>query len=542
MVGCERAILKIMKEFLRKIVKSKVWWISLIIVVQTVVYLLAGQAKAYFHMDEMYSYGLASYDRVQIYENDDFYNEWHDAEYYKDYIVVNEDERGNFAPVYNNQRDDVHPPLYYLLLRLGMGLTPGEFTKWSGIVINIVAFAVNSVFLYLIAEKLVRKQPAKEIWAFLITLVAALSLASISTVMYIRMYALLTMFVTMTLWLHLRLAESKQPNRKLLVAISATALLGVLTQYYYVFFLLPLFIMMVVKYARTRRTRELWEYVGALAVAAVVSIAIWPHSIRHMFFGYRGVGVMGNLLNFAHLGEQVGVFCGMLVLYAFHYLLPFMLIAMFALAIYGLKHGKGLKSDPKEAENYSLVLWPTVVFFLIASIASPFQDLRYIEPICGLAIIAVFYGMYRLVAMVSSAKTTRNVMLGLMVAMLAIPIPLGIEPNVGYSRFKELTQYVEEKKDVPAIFLYNPANERILDDLTLFATIDESYVMHHQEYTKKNFDKVLAGKDLSKGLLVFANYGDGNEQYLKTLREATGLSEQDYIFRTNSADVYYLHK
>lgn len=539
-------ILKIMKEFWKKIwgrlVKSKIFWIALIIIVQTIVYVVAGMGKNYFHMDEMYSYGLANYDRVQIYENDDFYNEWHDADYYKDYIVVNEDERGDFAPVYNNQRDDVHPPLYYLLLRLGMEMMPGEFTKWSGIVINIMAFAVSSVFLYLIAEKLVRKQPVKEIWAFVITLVAALSLASISTVMYIRMYAMLTMFVTITLWLHLKLAESKKLEWKLLVPIAMVALLGVLTQYYYVFFLLPLFIMMVVRYAKAHRTKGLWMYVAALAVAALMSIIIWPYSIQHMFFGYRGVGVMGNLLNFAHLGEQVGVFFGMLALYAFHYLLPFMLIAMFALAIYGLKHGKSLKDESRDAENYSLVLWPTVVFFLIASVASPFQDLRYIEPICGLAILAAFYGVYRLVGMVSSAKVTRRVMLGLCALMLVLPIPLRIEPNVEYSRFKELTQYVAEKKDVPAIFLYNPANERILDDLTLFTEIEESYVMHHQEYTEKNFDEVLRGKDLSKGLLVFANYGDGNEQYLKVLREATGLVEQDYIFRTNSADLYYLHK
>lgn len=535
-------ILRVMKDFWRKAVRPKALWLVLIIVVQTIVYILAGMGKQYFHMDEMYSYGLSNYDRVQIYENDDFYNNWHDAAYYKDYIVVNEDERGDLAPVYNNQRDDVHPPLYYLLLRLGMELTPGEFTKWSGIIINIVAFAVNSFFMYLIVERLVRKQPLKEVLAFAITLVVALSLASISTVMYIRMYAMLTMFVTITLWLHLKLAESKQLEWKLLVPIAVVALLGVLTQYYYVFYLLPLFIMMVVRYARASRTKELWAYVGVLAVAAVVSIAIWPYSIKHMFFGYRGVGVMGNLLNFAHLGEQVGVFFGMLILYAFHYLLPFMLIAMFALAIYGLRHEKRLKDEPQVEAEYGLVLWPTVIFFLIASVASPFQDLRYIEPICGLAIIAVFYGMYRLVRMVSSEKVTQWVMLGLCALMLVLPIPLKIEPNVEYSRFRELTQYVEGKKDVPTIFLYNPANERILDDLTLFTEINESYVMHNQDYTKKNFEKVLDGKDLSKGLLVFANYGDGNEQYLKVLRETTGLAEQDYVFRTNSADVYYLHK
>ncbi len=535
-------ILIVMKKFVERITKSKVFWLGLIIVIQTVVYVLAGQAKAYFHMDEMYSYGLANYERVQIYENEDFYNHWHDAEYYKDYLVVNEDERGDFAPVYNNQRDDVHPPLYYLLLRIGMELTPGEFTKWSGIIINIVAFAVNTVFLYLIAERLLRKESHREVKTFVVTLVAALSMAAISTVMYIRMYAMLAMFVTITMWLHLLLAESKKTNPGLLAIIGITALLGVLTQYYYVFFLLPLFIMMVVRYIKARRMREMWAYIGTLAIAAVVSLVIWPYSVAHMFFGYRGVGVMGNLLNFVHLGEQVGIFFGMLIMYNFHFLLPFILIAMFVLAIYGLRHNKTLSVDTRTEKNYNLILWPTLIFFLIAAIASPFQDLRYIEAICGLIVIVVLYGLYRLLALVCDERK-RNIIMGILcAAMLVLPIPLGIRPNVEYAQMQKLNEFVETKKDLPAIYLYNPANERFLDDLVPFTEIKESYIMHHQEYTEENFENILGGKDLTDGLIVFANYGDGNERYLEVLRKVTGLENQEYIIRTNSADVYLLTK
>lgn len=529
-----------MKKFWEKLKQSKVFWIALIIVIQTVIYVVAGANKAYYHMDEMYSYGLANYDQVQIYEKEDFYNHWHDAEYYKDYLVVNEDERWDLAPVYNNQRDDVHPPLYYLLLRIGMEMTPGEFSKWTGIIINIVAFAVNTVFLYLIAWRLVRKERNREIKAFAVTLVAAVTVGAISTVMYIRMYAMLAMFVTITMWLHLVLADSKKMRPGLLAVIGATAFLGVMTQYYYVFFLLPLFIMIVVRYVKAKRMKELWAYVGTLAGAAVISLVIWPHSIRHMFFSYRGVGVMGNLLNFANLGVQVGVFFGMVVMYYFHYLLPIMLIAMFAIAIYALKRGKKLEISETDDREYSLILWPTVVFFLIAAIASPFQDLRYIEAICGLVVIVVMYGLYKLVGMVWNPKVTERIMLVVMAVILVLPVLTGIEPNVEYRKMEALNEFVEQKKDVPAIYLYNPGNERFLDDLVTFTEIDKSYIMHHQEYTEENFDKILVGKDLSKGLIVFANYGDGNEQYLKVLRKTTGLEKQDYIIRTNSSDVYFL--
>lgn len=521
--------------------KTLKWWgLAVVIILQTVVYAIAGANKAYFHMDEMYSYGLANYPRVQIYENDDFYNQWHNAEYYKDYLVVNEGERGDFAPVYNNQRDDVHPPLYYLLLRLGMELTPGEFTKWSGIIINIVAFAANTVFVFLIIERLMKREKNGQGKALLITLLAALSMAAISTVMYIRMYALLAMFVTITAWLHLKLAESRETKPGILAAIGIMALLGVLTQYYYIFFLLPLFILMVVRYAKAKRTRGLWAYVAVLAVAAAVVLIFWPYAIQHMFFGYRGLGVMGNLLNFANLGMQVGIFFGMLTLYNFNGMLLFMLIAMFAMAIYGLKHDKSLKDQPRITESYRLLLWPTLIFFLIASIASPFQDLRYIEAVCGLMTIVVFYGFYRLVKMLTNERGTVRVLVATAIVILVAPIVMGLESNVSYTHMAKLNDFVDSHKEIPALYLYNPANERFLDDLISFTEIDESYIMHHQEYTEENFEKVLQGRNLSKGLIVFANYGDLNEQYLRILREATGLENQEYIIRTNSADVYYL--
>lgn len=535
-------ILKIMKKFFEKSSKSKVFWIALIIIVQTIVYVIAGAGKSYIHMDEAYSLSLANYDRIQIQENEDFYNEWHDGDYYKDYLVVNEDEKGDFAPVYNNQRDDVHPPLFYLLLRIGMEMTPGEFSKWTGITINIICFAINTVFLYLIVDKLLVKEKSRLVKAFVLTLAASVTIAAISTVMYIRMYAMLTMWVTITVCLHLLLLESKKVNPKLLVATGIVALLGVLTQYYYVFVLAPLFITLVVKYCRAKRWSELKFYIGTLVVAAVVSLIIWPYSIQHMFFGYRGQGAMGNLLNFAHLGTQIGIFLGIVVLYDFHYTLPFILIAMFVLAIYGLKHHKVLDVNKRQDDSFALILWPVLFYLVIASIASPFTDLRYLEPICGLLFVAVMFGLYKLVGMISEERK-RNVIMSVVLVVVAIlPIPMKIEPDVEYSRFAEVVKIVEENHEIPAIYLFNPGNNRFLDDILLFSKLDESYVMQDQEYTIKTFEKILAGKNLSNGLFVFANYGYGseNDQYIEVLQEATGLDEKEYIFQLNSGALYLL--
>ena len=53
--------------------------ISIILIIQTIIFIIVGANKSYIHMDEAYSLGLASYDKVEIQDNENFYNIWHDG-------------------------------------------------------------------------------------------------------------------------------------------------------------------------------------------------------------------------------------------------------------------------------------------------------------------------------------------------------------------------------------------------------------------------------------------------------------------------------
>ncbi len=182
-------------------------WLALVLIMQTVVYVLAGTSKVYIHMDEAFSLALTQYDKISITDNADFYNTWHTNEYYQDYLAVQEKDRGNWGPVYENQKNDVHPPLYYVLLRGVLELAPGEFSKWPGIILNIVIMAGNTIFLYLILCKLLIKEENAKYKALVLAGLAGLTVAGVSTAIYIRMYALLTLMVLLTLFLHLKLCS-----------------------------------------------------------------------------------------------------------------------------------------------------------------------------------------------------------------------------------------------------------------------------------------------------------------------------------------------
>lgn len=40
--------------------------ISIFVIIQTIVFAVAGQNKSYIHIDKEYSYGLASYNKAEI--------------------------------------------------------------------------------------------------------------------------------------------------------------------------------------------------------------------------------------------------------------------------------------------------------------------------------------------------------------------------------------------------------------------------------------------------------------------------------------------
>ena len=50
--------------------KKEVAIIIAIVIIQTIVFIVAGANKSYIHMDEAYSLGLANYDKVEIQDKD----------------------------------------------------------------------------------------------------------------------------------------------------------------------------------------------------------------------------------------------------------------------------------------------------------------------------------------------------------------------------------------------------------------------------------------------------------------------------------------
>lgn len=568
-----------------------------IIIIQTIIFTIAGVNKSYIHMDEAYSLGLASYNKIEIQDNDDFYNVWHNKDYYEDYLVVNEHEKSQFSQVYENQKNDVHPPLYYLILRIAMSFSIGNYSKWSGIIVNILIYAFITIFMYLIIKKILDGKNNYKEKSAILALISSITLAGVTNAIYIRMYALSTLNITITTYLHLKLLDKKEKNNMLLIAIAISALVGSLTHYYYLFYLACIFIMFVIKYIKEKDFKMLGKYILAISIAGVLSLIIFPYSINHMFFGYRGQGTIENLTNIPKFFGSIARYLLITNVYGFNNMLFILIIASMGIIIYKKIKNREIFSLKNRYVKYMAL--PTLFYFTLVAISSPFIELRYIMPICGMMFSIVVYYMVSILYNMVKEKTLNIIIVSMFLLMAIMPtmsnkiielatgkdfrnekeylysskdevtkklkskfkLPVEmfsnfsdasiantllyiknfrIEPEVLYSNKREIVEILKNDLNVPTIYLFNSNNNRFLDDILLFANIDESYIAKDIQCNEENIREILKDKDISRGIVIFINDGQENEELINIITNSINYNTVRYLQRLNACDIYYI--
>ena len=551
--------------------KIEIAVISIILILQTIIYIFVGTKKSYIHMDEAYSMGLASFDKVEIQDNEDFYNTWHSKDYYEDYISVQENEKGQYAQVYENQKNDVHPPLYYLFLKIAMGFSKNGYSKWPGIVVNTVIFLAITFLTYLILQELLENEKYAKEKSAILALISAITMASLTNVIYIRMYALSTFNIMLTTYLHIRLRKCGKVNQKLLICIGLSALFGSLTHYYYLFFLAMMYLIFTIKFAKEKNWKNLGFYTLTMAIAAIISLAIFPYSINHMFFGYRGQGVidkfkdismfLGNIKNYL---AKVNRFCfngigiGILILEICAYIYLKMRKIILKNTKKDLPQNKEcidknemIKNNQSSykyetmqnnhsSDKCKIIIAPTLFYFLLVAVASPWIELRYIMPICSLIFVMGIYFAYILLKNMFSEKVTNILLIVILIAIMISPAILKIEPEVMFSDKKEIVEKLSNELNLPTLYVFYSENNRFLDDILLFTKLDNSYIAKDLEYSSENINQIFEGKDTSKGIIVFINKDEGNEKVLDPLCKTLNLKNVQFLKRMNACNIYYV--
>ena len=397
----------------------------ILLFIQIITICVFGVQKTGYHQDEYYSY-FSSNRSLGFYYPD---REWVDTDTLKNEFVVLEGERFNYGLVHQVQSWDVHPPLFYDLLHTVCSLTPGIFSKWQGLIVNLIAFIISYFLLVKLAGSVGMNRELRLILMF----AYGFNPMTISCVMFIRMYMWLTVFVLALALCHMRLislikkyyagseltgyklakpfdAEFKKDFAKNVLGIAVISFLGFLTQYYFLIFMSMmgfafvvwfLFLMpknrkkknadgtedegqsqqpitiegllndeKFVKQAASMAERVMYIFVYGIACIAALglSVLVYPASLSHIFRGYRGQEAQAAFTDGSNIMERFGFFYGLARDYLFSGF-AWLIIVLVVLALIGLFFLLRIKGekDKLHIAHIRILVAATVGYFLVVA-------------------------------------------------------------------------------------------------------------------------------------------------------------------------------
>ena len=350
---------------------------------------------------ELQSYGLANQQELSVIAFDDGKTYVPASEAYAEYLTVDEEHRFDYANVWERQAEDLHPPLYYLILHTICSLFPGVFSRWFAGIINI-AFALLTLY---ILRKLIRLLTDDRKILTVLSFAFVFSSGIISAVTLFRMYILAMFFVTLLTYMVIKASSARSLGLKFFLNLFAVTALGALTHYYclvYAFFIYIVFLAVML-------VRKNWLASVKLAasglLAAAAAYIVFPSMLSQMASAWGQVESFyssGYLLHelfvrirgfFYILNHQM--FGGLLIYIAAGLALTFVIYLIYDIRKYEAKPKtaeKLLLALDKDAaaakENlvrYILIFVPVILYCLFAARAAATVSDQYITPIYAVA-------------------------------------------------------------------------------------------------------------------------------------------------------------
>lgn len=534
-------------------------YIIIFIIIQTGICIVAGTYKKSLFCDEIYSYGLANSEAYTFIdpETAQQYSStgWVDDEYFKGYIEVDERNRLSFRAAFENQEKDVHPPLYYCLLHLVCWLFRGSFSKWTGIGMNIlILFLTDLIFLF-IAEYLY--QDMKEsVFAMMLW---SCSAAGLSNILFIRMYLLLTYEILAFAALHIWWMKKSRTGLKIrdYAALLLLTAAGGLTHYYFYLFVFFFSGVICIYLLFCRRIGEMLKYGFTLVGGGLLAVAVFPGTVAHIFEGYRGTEVWGNLS-----GREENVYAVYLKWVdqsIFGGCFWLLILALIIIAVW-----KGInryffrfrlekdrlsqnlilhiqKTEKDSRGEYCMRLRPAVLFFLlmlfactmfgvIAAKGSGLLSNRYIYPVYPVIAMGIVFMTVSGIRQMSGRKQENKILLVIVLLLCILSVRVyGID--FLYSDYEIFESQAEQIRGSDCLLYYGDEWLDVYTALPLKLIYDETYFLHPNEV--EDLSDLLSARETEDPVVVCLPdrwTQEEAEEVLGQIMDAGGFSEYRMVY------------
>jgi len=526
--------------------------------------------KRGFHEDEIFSYGSSNYRYDNIYKSfgyaaadldyfhnhilsnspitiisetinflfhkDAYQNEfdetlkkekpiWKEKKDIVEYLTIQKSDIFNYFSVYLNQTIDVHPPMFYFAVHFMSGFFQNTFSKYSIFFVNFIAFLMTLLGIYKVMKYL-----GKEKYAIPTLLLYGLSMGAMSTLLFQRMYMMMTMFGVWYLYFTLRFYQNDL-KKKEKIYYGLTIFLGFLTQYYFCIYVVFIFAILSFLLWKEKNFKK-WKTLFLLhLIAASVGILFFPASISHIFFSYRGIGTTSN--------KEKG-YLDMLLYYfkaianALGFPVIFLILILSIFIYFYIKK--------KERKDILMILFlPILIFILVIAKLSPFlgEDYtsRYIMMLYPILAIGIMY----LISIFQ--KKAVFIFSFLVIIGLSTYHIFTTKPTYLFKDYQEAINISEENQDQYFIYVFDNYFTH-LKDLPEMINYKKHMIINHHIY---DFTELQKDEELKEqtSIIVCIKSWINAEEILNKIIQNTTLEKIEFIQEvegTTSSKYYKLSK
>lgn len=345
--------------------------------------------KSDYHMDEILTFALSNNTAGKFppIEYGMKYEGW--GPYYNG-IVVNDGEGFDFRTVWDNQTEDVHPVLYYILVHSVCSVFSNHFSMWFGIIVNLCSLIFIDILLFQLSKRIFES----EVLGAIVTGFFGTSFLLINMMSFIRMYSLLMVFVLLISLVFL-IYFDKEKDLKFYLWTFLIVLGGMLTQYFFVIYLFFLCVFMGIKMLIVERNiKATLIFSASILGGMATSVLVFPGMIKHIFMGHRGQESVQNLVSIDDLFSRVRDYAHIINSEISGGLLAIVVILLVVWLIYSIKNKYSL-FDAK-----LMLIVSAIMYSLIVAKIAPIVHDRYISPVCPIIAIFVVYPVYKVICIV----------------------------------------------------------------------------------------------------------------------------------------------
>ena len=449
-------------------------FLYLLLLLFTVSFIYLGNKKEGMFVDEIYSYGLSnSYYAPFVDDIKDLSKGWaiYEKEDFQNYMEVQEEtERFSYSSVYYNQTQDVHPPLFYMVMHTISSFFPHSHSKWIGLGINLFLFILLIALLYYLCLLLFKRSDL----ALFFCAIYIFSTAGMSTALMIRMYTLLTL-LTICFALLVYVLMSGKNKWYIYLGLMLTTWLGLFTQYYFVFYFCFVSIAYLIwAFIKKQSIKNILLYLLFVVFGCAIMLLSFPSLISHLFSDklVSGTNAFSNLFDFSRWVLQAKGYFKEIVR-GFYVATGLFCVLIFSIIILR----KRIFIDKNLLMRVGVLVFPAICNLFLVIIISPVVGIRYVYNIFPILLLLLPY-------MISLLLSVRDISFGrssmLFLALLnAIPVFAlkAYEPNCMYVGATSIRDEISEKYEhCPCLYISKGVHQCMTADLLELERFDEVFL------------------------------------------------------------------